>query len=407
MNAGQDGSPVSLRYRLVALSAGIPATMCFTIIIPILPKMETALAHDATDALLVKMVVAINGLAMAVGAPLGGYLADRIGRGVLLSWSMVIWAILGFSGYFIDDLKLMVGSRFLVGIVTSTAATVGVTMIGDIPDQAMRNKLIGLATTVMAGTGVVILPISGMLGDIHWRVPFFLYLACLPLAMFAWTVMRNVGFRTARAPAVRAEGDPPFPWPWGIMLLAFLIGVISTANVTYMPFALRDLGATSSTQIATAISCKSAIIATMAALYGYGRSYMSVHMALAVALVMAAVGAFFVASAGSFLFGAVALLVWGVGMGWFSPSITTRATEAATTETRGRVIGLVKGVQFSASFPSVLLLEPVLRQGGPRAVLMVCSGVAAVLAFYYLARYRFWPMLRRTRPLQTKRVPHA
>jgi MFS family permease len=399
MDTANEAAQPSLRYRLVALAAGMPATMCFTIILPIMPKMEEALAHGANDAMLVKMTVAINGLAMVIGAPLAGYLTDKVGRGLLLLWSFLLWAGLGFSGYFIDDLRVMVATRFLVGIVTSFAATIGLTMLGDITDQAARNRLIGIASTVQCFTGVVVLPISGMLGDIGWRMPFLLYLASLPLAILASGVALTTNTRmharaTATAPA--APSKDPFPWPWGIMGLALIIGIVNTANVTYMPFVLRDLGATSATQIATAISVKSAIIGILAALYGYARTRMSVHTTLTVSLLLAATGAILVSMSPSFLIGAMVLWIWGAGMGWFSPTIAARATEASTLENRGRVIGLVKGVQLSASFPMVFIFEPILRAGGYRAVVMTCGLILMAMAVYYLARYRPW--VRQTAP---------
>ena len=98
MNTANESTLPSLRYRLVALSSGIPATMCFTIIVPILPKMEAALAHGPDDAFLVKMTVAINGLAMVIGAPLAGYLTDRMGRVPVLAGAspMIAALVLAF-----------------------------------------------------------------------------------------------------------------------------------------------------------------------------------------------------------------------------------------------------------------------------------------------------------------------
>ena len=114
---------LSLTRQIVLLMCGIPATLIFTSLAPVLPKMEAALAHDATDQMLVRMVIGINGIAMVVGAPLAGFLADRYGRIPLIVGAMTLWAVFGCSGYFISDLYLMVATRFLTAMMGATSLT--------------------------------------------------------------------------------------------------------------------------------------------------------------------------------------------------------------------------------------------------------------------------------------------
>ena len=49
-----------------------------------MPAIDTALAHSPHDSLLVKQLLGAVGLAMVAGAPLGGYLVDRLGLRTLL-----------------------------------------------------------------------------------------------------------------------------------------------------------------------------------------------------------------------------------------------------------------------------------------------------------------------------------
>ncbi len=68
--SGATMTGLTLPRQIVLLMCGIPATLIFTSLVPVLPKMEAALAVDDMDKMLVRMVVGINGIAMVVGAPL-------------------------------------------------------------------------------------------------------------------------------------------------------------------------------------------------------------------------------------------------------------------------------------------------------------------------------------------------
>jgi len=390
MDTTRDKAKSLLAVRIVAFSTGVPMSLCFTIIQPILPKMEAALAHGPNDAMLVKMTMGVHGLAMVLGAPLAGLLADRISRTVLLVWAMLLWAAFGFSGYFIDDLRLMLAARFLVGIMTVTVMTVSLAMIGDIAEEGPRNRLMGFNSAAMAVVGIVSMPIAGMMGDIHWRLPFYLYFITVPLAAIAYWGLKTHPVPTPIAATTTdiPTKEEPFSWPWGTMFLAFLTGVVILTTAAYIPFAFRDLGVTSSAQIGTSIASMTVVSAIMAALFGYARAYISSNAALIFSFGMAACGMAAIAMSTSPQMVVIALAFFGLGTGWFSPNVALRGAELASTATRGRVLGLVKGAQLAASFIAVLLLEPIYRFSGAKGVFGIVAGISLVTMLFYVFRSR-------------------
>jgi hypothetical protein len=56
---------------LIVLS-GVPLALGYAVVVPVLARMSTALAHDATGEYMVKMVFGVLGPAMVIGGAFGG-----------------------------------------------------------------------------------------------------------------------------------------------------------------------------------------------------------------------------------------------------------------------------------------------------------------------------------------------
>jgi len=372
--------------RLIALMTGVPFSLSITILAPILPKMEAALAHTPNEAMLVKMALAINGIAQVMGAPIAGYLADRMGRGMLMVWSLLVWALVGVAAYFIDNLMLMVVTRFIVAAAAASALTVSLAMIADIPDNDARNKLMGFNIALMSVTGVITMPLSGVLGDIDWRMPFLMYLVGLVLTVVVFLAVKKDPTLTTSPPKASTTEQTAFNWPVGLMFLGLFLGITQLSPSTYMPFALRELGVTSATVIGSTITAMTITMASASAVYGYARPYMSANVMLAVALTLSTIGMGIIATATSYVPALCGLVIAGMGVGWYSPNLLILAGEAASMATRGRIIGLVKGAQMSASFVAVLMLEPIWRAAGPKGIFAALTAMAALGAAYFYVR---------------------
>jgi MFS family permease len=355
-----------------------------TAVAPLLPKIEAALAHGPTDRMLVKMVLTVVAAASVIGAPIAGVLTDRYNRTPLIVWSTLLWALIGVSGYFIDDIRVMVGTRFLLGLAGVTVLTVGVTMIGDIADFAVRNRLMGIQLSISALSTVLVMPVVGVLGDIYWRLPFLLFVVVLPMTGVAY-------FGLGVLPPPRS--DPTlvvspatekvaFPFPIFLMALGVLAGIITFIPYTYMPFELRGLGVASASKIALALAAQSVTTALIAPFFGSARNRMSSHSTFALSFALMGLGAGVNVVSDSYDVALLGMVLIGVGAAWLAPNLMTRASETIP-EARGRTIGLVKAALVSAPFLGTLLLEPIFRTNGARGVLtsMLIMATLTALAF--------------------------
>src|SRR5687767_606861 len=116
MKDDRDGSQLSLGARIVLLGSCVPGSIGIATLSPVLPKMEAELSHTDVDQILVKMVIGIVGVGVMLGAPIAGYIGDRMNRARIMTWAFAIFAVIGASGYFIENLWLMVATRFIMAL---------------------------------------------------------------------------------------------------------------------------------------------------------------------------------------------------------------------------------------------------------------------------------------------------
>jgi MFS family permease len=287
----------------------------------------------------------------------------------------------------------MVGTRLLTGLAAATALTIGITLIGDLADENLRNRYMGLNVSFAVFAAVLTTPLAGLLGDISWRLPFFIFSLSLPLVLVAYyglasKTVRAAPVHTAAAAVSAATSSQERMFiPYVFMILALCAGIVSFVVPIYMPFQFRDIGINSSTTIALSITALSIVSATTAAFFGAARRVLSSQMAFAFSFTCGAIGLVLAAFMTSLPIIFVGLMIAGLGNGWLAPNVMARAAAAATPTTRGRIVGLVKGAHMSASFVSVLLLEPISRAHGPKGALATIAVLAITVAVICAARH--------------------
>jgi MFS family permease len=374
---------------LVLLTSGIPATIGMSALTPVLPKIEQALAHHSADTYLVKFVSAAAGLAMIVGAPLAGFLSDRLGRKPVLIGALMVFSAVGMLGYWLDDLYSLIASRLVVGAAAAAALTVGVTLIGDRYEGHMRGRLMGLNVTISTFSALIFLPFAGVLGERSWHGPFLLHAIALPLALMAfWLHAPRRVPAPAASPAAAAPpaAAPAEPFPYGLMAFALIAGVITFGPLVFTPFRLRDLGVDSPRLMGLALAANAVTTGLSAAVYGQARKTLSVDQAFMVCFALCGIGGLVLALAPTYGILVAGGLIFGLGMGWVGPNIMTAAAGAASEARRGRVVGTVKGAHLVASFVAVLVLEPISKVWGPGGALLAIGAVSLAMLLFCLVR---------------------
>ena len=162
------------REGLVLMLGSSLTIMGAVMIAPILPKLGAEFGPLTSHAdVLVPLAVTGPALAIAVCAPLAGWLADRIGRKTLLVISTLLYALLGALPALLGDLQSIVAVRLQFGVAEAAVMTCCATLIADYWHGEERLRYINRQVVTIGLVGALFFVLGGALGERSWRMPFF------------------------------------------------------------------------------------------------------------------------------------------------------------------------------------------------------------------------------------------
>lgn len=364
-------------FKAAILLSSVPMGLAYSVVNPILAKM----AAELGDAYLVKMVSGVLGIAMIVGAPLSGLLADKLGRRPLLIGSGLLFAGLGVAPFFLDDIVIILATRFGLGIAAVAFSTVGATLVGDHFRPAEQPRWLGAMLASSMISAILAVPIAGLLGDAGWRWPFLLYLSGLPFALMASLGLRQSAPRQSIEAAAEANVRvaPATFFPFQLVLKGLLIGVLMYLVPIYVPFQLSRLGIDKPSTIGFALTLELLIGALVAIQFGRARRHFSSQSLFMFSCGGMAVGVTAFALAPSYHVALASLLLIGLASAWLYPNLLSRTIASVEDGRRGRTVGWVKSSLAVAPALGVAALEPVIVLLGLRSALLMIALLAAVM----------------------------
>ena len=360
--------------------------MVFTLVVPMLSKISTSLAHSQVDAYMVKMISGVIGPAMVVGAAFAGVLADKIDRRPVMIGAGLLFALTGVAPFFLDSLPLILVARFATGMSAVAIATIGAAMVGDNFGEAQRPGWMGALAAVGMVTAVVSLPLAGLIADAGWRWPFLIYLSGFLIAVLSWVAMKPTAPKQRNEVPISAAGASARKYPVGLIILALVLGALLNLPGIYISFYLRDLGAGSPSSVGFALMLNALVAAMLSALYGRIRRRLSAGSVFQLGFGALAAGLSLLGLAHTYLLAVIGLRVMGVGMGWLSPNLMSAVADEVDEEHRGRAFGSVNAAMSIAPAVGVTAMEPLVSRIGIPGVLLATAGLAVVTLVAILAR---------------------
>ncbi|WGK88112.1 MFS transporter [Pseudomonas migulae] len=344
------------REGLVLMLGSSLTIMGAVMIAPILPKLgaEFGPLNPRAD-LLVPLAVTGPALAIALCAPLAGWLADRVGRKALLVIATLLYAFLGAVPALLGDLLSIVVVRLLFGVAEAAVMTCCAALIADYWQGEERLRYINRQVVTIGLVGALFFVLGGALGEHSWRLPFLLYL--LPLLLVP--AMMKVLWEPVRTqPSVETQG------PERVAILPLMLGyllilggmVLSFVVPVQAPILLVGLGVTSSTLIG--LSAGLSLLATLGGSLAWPmlRRRVGIAGTNAVLLLLLALGLWLLMSAQSYNEVLLALVIHGLGAGLLVPNVMAPVMEALSARTRGRGLGGFTACLYFGQFVSPLVV---------------------------------------------------
>ncbi|BDP41485.1 MFS transporter [Deinococcus aetherius] len=350
--------PVPLVTRLTLLFTATLTIMSGATIAPSLPAMQAHFAGLPNADVLVRLTVTVVGLAIAVSAPISGYVTDRIGRRPVLVVAMLLYALAGSSGLYAPDLTTLMLGRVFLGLAVGATTTAGSALVADLFAGEARARFLGLQSAFTSLGGVIFLPLGGLLAGVGWRAPFAVYLAALLIVPLALRLPRGetTGARSAEAAAERV------PWRWVLPAYAVALGymVVFYLMPTQLPYRLEGLGVAPA-QVGFVMGI-STLSGALAALWFSRRGgTRTPTLTAGLSILAMATGWTVVSLAPGAGWVVPGLMIGGAGAGLVTPNLTTFLAGLAPAHARGRVMSGLSASIFLGQFLSPLLARPFVR----------------------------------------------
>lgn len=380
-----DRLPRRVQPREIALlGTALLTVLTGSMLAPALPRMTAAYAAVPHAELLVKLVLTAPALGIVLAAPLAGWFLDHLGRKPVLVVAMLLFAVAGSSGLYLDSLYAILAGRVLLGVSAAGIRTACTTLIGDFFEGRARRRLMGWQTTSRATSSVVFLLAGGALAGVGWRAPFGMYLASLAVLPFMLLFIEE--------PA-RHGGEPSeAPGPVGgraqvrvgRIALVYATGMVGRAFFylvpTEIPLRLHTIAGSGELATAVAIAAMTATAALSSLFYERIKRRLSFEAVFGVVFALMGVGYLTVFLAQGYWETVAGLILSGPGFGLMMPNLSVWLLSEAPEPVRGRLTGGMTMCVFFGQFAAPLLAEPLLGRIGSGGVFAVAAALMLILA---------------------------
>jgi MFS family permease len=380
----EEMSPRFIHVFLLMAGSCLPV-MGGLLIAPILPEIQAHFSGVPGVEYLVPIMLTIPALMIAILAPFAGAIADVLGRRRPLVIALVLYAAFGTAPLWLDSLTAIIVSRAGVGLAEAVIMTCCTTLIGDYYDGAKRSKYLALQTTYVALSASLFLLVGGVLGELGWRAPFWVYSISLLLAplvqIYLWEPERK---RRTEAEQGPTPGDAAAPSFRPLLLLGIcgvtLITIIAFYVVpVHLAYLLNELGIRSTRTIGllASLAAVTKVIGTLI----FHRLFIigfTTPRLLALSLALSGSG-LVLAAAATINEVVIGVLINGLGGGLLIPTLLTWNMRTLPLERRGLGTGAWTASFFLSQFINPIVVLSLARVIGGRAAAVHLIGLALLV----------------------------
>jgi MFS family permease len=354
----------------------------FTTVAPVVPAIAAYYGGGRDGAFVAQWLLTMPSIGIVVGGPATGWFVERFGARTMLLTCFVLFAIAGMSGLVIENMNLLLASRFLVGVVAAGQATAATALAGEVFIGERRGPVMGFQVALATLLGVVMTLATGALARSSWRLPFALYGIAFAVAMLTLFVVPKSPARRALNKDGSGSLMPLLP----IFAVVTAIMMVSFINSNQIPTVLSSMGATDPSLLAGVLATSTLATTIGAVLYGRLRHVLGQARTSGLGGLLQALAVLFIAVTTTVAPTVASAVLLGFGSGILYPGFTHMILDRAPEAVRGRAIGLMFTAQFAGPFLSTALLMPAIGAYGRQDSLLVLAALAGAGWLIYLLR---------------------
>ncbi|HEB12481.1 MAG TPA: MFS transporter [Actinobacteria bacterium] len=381
--------------RNVTILAGSSlSVLAATILAPALPTMLAVFEQVPNSELLVRLVLTTPALFIAIGAPVSGFLLDRLGRKPVLLVGLIVYSLAGSAGFFLGSIYGILISRAILGLSISAIMSGFTTLIIDYFEGRELDRFMGYQSAFISFGGMSWLFLGGILADIGWRLVFLIHLiAVFIFVASALTINEPSRKRTSgQERASGAKSAVPYKKIGLIYLTTFISITVFFIFPLQIPFYLASASDIKSSLVGLALSIQGFAGAIVALQYMRLKKFLSFPQIFIMIFIFFGINHLILSQTDGYGYLVVALAVGGLGIGLLPANVNVWLASVVPGDVRGRAVGGLTMSLFFGQFLTPIITQPFLGALGFRGMFfsfaIIAFIAAAVFSFVSLANRR-------------------
>jgi MFS family permease len=366
--------------KLTLLLASMMTMMAGAVVSPSLPQIAEVFADVKYSAILTRLVITLPALFIALSSPFYGKYSDRIGRKNLFLFALVLYALGGSSGYYLDNIYLILLGRVVLGIAVGGIMTLTLALIGDHFEGKERTAFVGLRGAFTGLGGVFFIVVAGWLADIQWQLPFLIYLYAVPILILVLLFVNEPEHILTKRDTEPIELGYNRKLVALVYFLAFITVVFFYMIPVQIPFLLTKMENISNSRIGYAISTSTLVSALFSINYKRIKPHFTFKQLYQIGFICIAIAYSIISQANSYGIVILGLAFAGMGTGVLFPSASLWMMEIAPEKIRGTLLGRVSMAVFLGMFVSPLVIQPFINGFGIEASFLIAACMMLLLA---------------------------
>jgi len=357
-----------------------------------MPLLAQEFASVKGSEFLVPIALTIPALCLALFSPLAGWLADRFGRKRPLVVALFFYAFAGMAPYFLENLYQIIAARVVLGIFEAVIMVIATTLIGDYFLGKARQRWLAIQIVVISISAIILVAVGGWMGsELGSRGPFLLYVMGIPLAIICQLGL----FEPLERNSEENSSEPvPIKQIMPLTILAIILGILFYVTIVKLGPILALKTEVTPGLIGLVGAINNAGVTLGAAIFGFGRVWLSAGKLSALAMFLIAIGYFGTVEFESLNMTIVATTAVCMGAGIGMPTYLSWVVSKLALTVRGRGIGIAQGGFFLGQFFAPLIAVSLSKQiGGFSEALVIFAILASIMMAILLIIGRSQPPL--------------
>ena len=380
------GTPLSRLQTWLAIIVMLSGTtfvaLVVTAVSPIMHQLSDYFGQGGHGKEVAYGIAIVPSVGIMLGGPTTGWVIEKVGSRNFLLVILIAFGFAGSAGLYLENVWLLIASRFILGVSAAGVVTGTLIMIGEYFDPVTRTRVLGYQGAVGAVSALLIILSAGQLADWGgWRAPFAMYLfAFLIFVAAAIAIPKRPLLEHRRAKEVAPPGTIIALLPVIVVVIALFVG--SFMPTIQVSFLLADNGVLKPSSQSLVLGASALMVGLGSAVYGPTRLRLGDRWTLRLCAALIGSGIVVMGFAHGAELVALGCAISGIGTGLLNPQVNNMLITRAGPGARGRAVGMGYFARYAGDFLNPWAVDPLTRAFGIH-IAFILTGAAFVVGMAF------------------------